>query len=86
MAVNVRVEARRLPHNVSKEDRNKALNNLLKVFKRACDDAGLNDEMKERKNFVRKTDIRRRKKQMRRLIASGKIRVRNEEWNADWSR
>lgn len=62
---NVRVEARRLPPNASKAERDKSLSQLLRIFKRACNEYGIMHELKERESFVRKTDIKRRKKQAR---------------------
>ncbi len=62
---NVRVEARRLPPNASRADRDRSLMQLLRIFKRACNEYGIMHELKEREYFVRKTDIKRRKKQMK---------------------
>ncbi len=55
MAVNVRVEAKRL--NVL---------TLVRIFKRACNEAGVMHEFKEHEFFVRKTDKKRRKKMIKR--------------------
>jgi len=62
---NVRVEAKRLPSNASKAERDKALTTLLRILKRACNEYGVSASLKEREFFVRKCDIRRRKRQMR---------------------
>ena len=66
MAVNVRIEARRLPPGATKSDRDRATQSLLRTFKRACNEAGVMHKYKEKEFFVRKCDIRRRKELMRR--------------------
>lgn len=62
MATNVRVEARRMSSNASKADRDKNINALLRIFKRACDDAGIMAELNDREFFVRNSDKKRRKR------------------------
>lgn len=63
---NVRVEARRLPPNASKYDRERSLGQLLKIFKRACNEYGIMHTLKDHEFFIRKTDIKRRKEIMKR--------------------
>ena len=65
MAVNVRIEARRLPPNASKSERDRAVQSLLRTLKRACSEAGVTHELKEHEFFTRKCDIRRRKRVMK---------------------
>lgn len=57
--VHVRVESRR-GGNVS---------NMLRAFKRACNEAGIMHDYKEHEFFTRKTDKRRRKAAMRKMTA-----------------
>ena len=55
MAVNLRLEIRR----------NCPVGVLAKIFKRACGEAGIPSELKERQFFIRKTDKNRRKKALK---------------------
>jgi ribosomal protein S21 len=58
MSVNVRVEMRF--HGGSRQDRDKSATNLLRQFKRACNEAGILRELNERKFFESKSRKRRR--------------------------
>jgi ribosomal protein S21 len=59
---NVRVEAKRLPFNASKAERDRAAVTLLRIFKRACNEAGVMSTFKEHEFFIRPTDVKRRKR------------------------
>lgn len=65
MAVNVRIEAKRLPQGASRADRERASQTLLRVFKRACNEAGIMHDYKEHEFFIRKTDKLRRKRMIK---------------------
>ena len=69
MAVNVRVEAKRLPPNASRQERDVNLQRLLRIFKRMCNEAGVMHSLKEHEFFQRKCDIRRRKDSLRKMAA-----------------
>lgn len=59
---NVRVEARRLPPNASRQERDRSIQQLLRVFKRACNEANVMGDFKEHEHFTRPTDKKRRKR------------------------
>jgi ribosomal protein S21 len=61
MAVNVRIEAKRLPPGATKSDRDRSTQILLRIFKRACNEAGIMHDFKEHEFFIRPTDKKRRK-------------------------
>jgi ribosomal protein S21 len=63
---NVRVEARRHHLSGSHADRVRSTQQLLRILKRACNEAGVWHEFKEHEYFIRKTDKKRRKKMLRR--------------------
>jgi ribosomal protein S21 len=63
MSYNVRVEAKRLPPNASRNDRDRSLQTLLKILKRACNEYGIPNILKEKEFFQRPCDIRRRKRE-----------------------
>lgn len=65
----VRVEARRLPMNPTRQEREKSLGILLRIFKRACNEYGIPHILKEKQSFIRKTDKNRRKRMMKKLAA-----------------
>lgn len=67
MSVNVRVEARKLPPNASLNERVKAVGNLYKALKKACNEVGVMQKLKEKEFYIRKTDIRRKKEMLRKL-------------------
>lgn len=62
---NVRIEAKRLSPNASRAERDRSLTTLLRIFKRACNEAGIMHSLKEHEYFIRKTDIKRRKKMIK---------------------
>jgi ribosomal protein S21 len=62
MSINVRVEARRLPLGAGRQERDKAIQSLLRALKRACNDAGVTQAYRDHEFFVRPCDIRRRKR------------------------
>jgi len=79
MAVNVRIEAKRLPLNANRSDRERSSQTLIRVFKRACNEAGIMHDFKEHEFFIRRTDKKRRKKMLKiRGAAEG---VKTEEVN-----
>lgn len=65
----VRVEAKRLSPNPSRQEREKSCVSLLRALKRACDDYGINHAYKEHQYFIRKTDKRRQKESLKKYAA-----------------
>ena len=76
MAVNVRIEAKRLPPGANRGDRERSTQILLRIFKRACNEAGIMHDFKEHEFFIRPTDKRRRKRMIR---ARGAAEANNPE-------
>ena len=75
MSVNVRIEAKRLPSMATRSQRDDSLKYLVKIFKRACIDAGIPATLEEKRFYTRKCDIRRRKREAKRrapLLAENK--------------
>jgi len=67
--VRVRVEAKRLPMNASRQERDIHIQRLLRVLKRACNEYGVQQSLKEHEFYQRPCDIRRRKKALRLMAA-----------------
>jgi ribosomal protein S21 len=65
----VRVEAKKLPPNASRQDREYQLVRLLRIFKRMCNEYGIPAAYKEHEFFVRKCDKRRRKRMAKKAAA-----------------
>jgi ribosomal protein S21 len=65
--VRVRVEAKRLPMNSTRQERERSCTSLLRAFKRACNEYGIMPTLKEHEHFVRNTDKKRRKKMMKQI-------------------
>jgi len=78
---NVRIEAKRLSPNASRAERDKSLAILLRIFKRACNEAGIMHSLKEHESFIRKTDIKRRKKMMKLRGAAEALEAEKEANN-----
>ena len=70
MAVNVRVEMRKMSPNPSREERDRSFQGLMKAFKKACDTSGILKLHKKYESFERNTDIRRRKLKNKQLMLS----------------
>ena len=68
MAVNVRVEMRKMYPNSSREERDRAFQGLMKAFKKACDTSGILKLHKKYESFERNTDIRRRKQKNKEMM------------------
>jgi ribosomal protein S21 len=63
----VRVEAKRLSPNASRQERLDSIQKLLRIFKRVCNDYGIMHAYKEHEFFVRECDKRRRKKMAKKI-------------------
>jgi ribosomal protein S21 len=61
----VRVEAKKLPPNPTRQEREKSCIQLQRAFKRACNEYGIMHSIKEHEFFIRKTDKNRRKKMLK---------------------
>lgn len=62
----VRVEAKRLPPNPTRQERERSCVQLLRSFKRACNEYGIMHSVREHEFFIRKTDKKRHKKMIKR--------------------
>lgn len=59
---NVRVEARDLPYNPTREERDRNFRNLMSAFRQACNKAGIMKAIKKQEFYESKAQIARRKK------------------------
>ena len=59
---NVRVEARDLPYNPTREERERNFKNLMSAFRQACNKAGIMKAIKKQEFYESKAQITRRKK------------------------
>lgn len=59
---NVRVEARDLPYNPTREERDRNFRNLMSAFRQACNKAGIMKAIKKQEFYESKSQISRRKK------------------------
>lgn len=73
----VRVEAKRLPPNATRQEREKSAQQLLRVFKRACNEYGVMHMYKEHEFYIRPGDKKRRAKAARKNLQIEK----NEEFS-----
>jgi ribosomal protein S21 len=80
----VRVEAKRLPQNATRQEREYNLVKLLRIFKRACNDYGVMHSFKEHEFFVRKCDVRRRKR-IAKLAASRQEFTTDQQQYGDYN-
>lgn len=65
----VRVEMKKLPLNASRQERERSVAILLRIFKKMCENYGIQQECREREFFQRPCDVRRRKRQQAQLMA-----------------
>lgn len=75
----VRVEAKKLPHNASFEDRQRNFENLLRVFNRQVQDAGIMHLYKKYEFYEKPSDVERRKRRQRKLNAMQGSSVKRKE-------
>ena len=62
----VRLEVKRLPSSARKEDHMRNLTIMQRIFRRMCNDYGINQEYRDHEFFIRESDKRRRKKMAKR--------------------
>ncbi len=72
----VRVTFDMLPKAVQRAGRDKQLEVMKKIFKRACNSYGLFHEMKEREHYIKPGEKRRKAERMKKAAARGEIRDR----------
>lgn len=82
--VRVRVEAKRISLNASKQEKEQNFQRLWRAFNKACKEYGVIQEYNEREYFTRKCDIRRKKKEMRLAVTRGEIKVDDGEERNGW--
>lgn len=58
----VRVEAKKFMGNASRQEQARQLVQLLRIFKRQCNEYGISHKFKEKEFFQRPCDVRRRKR------------------------
>lgn len=80
--VRARVEAKSLPANATKQERDQAFKLFLSAFKKRCEDYGIKKAYKEHEFFERKPEKDRRKRKeaaLRRAkeeaMASGRVKI-----------
>jgi ribosomal protein S21 len=59
---NVRVEARDLPYNASREERDRNFRGLMSAFRQACNKAGIMKQIKKKEYYESPSILARRKK------------------------
>ncbi len=59
---NVRVEARDLPYNASREERERNFKGLMSAFRQACNKAGIMKQIKKKEYYESPSILARRKK------------------------
>jgi len=59
---NVRVEARDLPFNASREERERNFKGLMSTFRQACNKAGIMKQIKKKEYYESPSILARRKK------------------------
>ena len=74
----VRVSLDMLPKAVQRAGRDKQLEVLKKIFKRACSAYGLFHEMKEREHYVKPGEKRRKADRLKKAAARGEIQDRRD--------
>lgn len=84
--VRVRVEAKKLPLSASRQDRERGLSQLLRIFKRKCNEYGIMHSLKEHEFFQRKCDLRRRKRDAKLAMARQEFPTDREKERSDRQR
>lgn len=80
----VRVEAKKMPHNATRQDRERSFVQLMRIFKRKCNEYGILNSLKKYEFFERKTDVRRRKEKARQMTARQKGVPEKENSDMEW--
>ena len=75
----VRVTVDMLPKAVQRSGRDKQLEVLKKMFKRACNNYGIGPEMKEREYYIKPGEKRRSAERLKKAVARGEIKEHNKE-------
>jgi len=70
----VRVSFDMLPKGVQRAGRDKQLDVMKKIFKRACNSYGIFHEMKEREHYVKPGEKKRKAERLKKAAARGEIK------------
>jgi ribosomal protein S21 len=69
----IRVSFDMLPKAIQRAGRDKQLEVMKKMFKRACDKYGIFPEMKEREHYIKPGEKKRKAERLKRAVARGEI-------------
>lgn len=90
---NVRVEARDLPYNASREERERNFKGLMSAFRQACNKAGIMKQIKKKEYYESPSILARRKKRekeatmlklkLKELFPESGVQTKNKNRNRD---